>query len=220
MSTNAIIDGLIGYLCLLVLLTFHEFAHAWTAWKCGDDTAHREGRVSLNPLVHMDLLGTVILPLAVVFLSAASSGLAGFIVGWGKPVPVDPSNLRNPRWHDTLIAMAGPAMNVAIAALLMPFARLLFAGQQPELANVVLLMAHISLLLCFFNLLPVPPLDGSHLVKNLTNMRDETYFRISQYGLIIVIVLLQIPQVRFLIGFSTNMTFVVFAKLAGVPGIV
>ena len=100
MTADVIASGLLGYLSLLILLTFHEFAHAWTAWKCGDATARDQGRVSLNPIVHMDMLGTVILPLLVIFLRAADSGLANFIIGWGKPVPVDIRNLRHRRLDD------------------------------------------------------------------------------------------------------------------------
>lgn len=215
MDPHALINGLIIYVCLLVVLTFHEFAHAWMAWKCGDDTARLQGRVSLNPAVHMDLLGTVILPLGAVLLGAANSGLANFIIGWGKPVPVDVSRLARPRYHDTLIALAGPVMNLILAALLMPLVKALILAKVPQLGEVGLQMAQVSLLLCFFNLLPVPPLDGSHLVKNVTGMSDELYFRISRYGLLIVIVLIQIPQVRWLLGYATKVTFLIFARMAG-----
>ncbi len=114
-APSAIFDGLLSYVCLIILLTFHEFAHAWTASKCGDDTARLLGRVSLNPLVHMEVVGTVVLPLLVVFLSAADSQLANFIIGWGKPVPVNPYKLRRRRTDDTLVALAGPAMNLLLA---------------------------------------------------------------------------------------------------------
>src|SRR5436189_4534831 len=98
MDPRALVDGLIMYLGLLVLLTFHEFGHAWMAWKCGDDTAHSLGRVSLNPLVHIDPIGTVLIPLL-----ALIPGLGGFLIGWAKPVPVNPNNLRNPRLDDILV---------------------------------------------------------------------------------------------------------------------
>src|SRR6516225_4985857 len=86
-----IADGLIQYLMLIGLLTFHEFGHAWTAWRCGDDTARLQGRVSLNPLVHIDLLGTVILPLVMIFTGTR------FLVGWAKPVPVNPTICGTPK---------------------------------------------------------------------------------------------------------------------------
>src|SRR5437870_7803709 len=103
MDPRTLIEGLIQYLGLLLLLTFHEFGHAWMAWKCGDDTALREGRVSLNPLVHIDPIGTVAMPLLMIFLSSSGSGLGRFLVGWSKPVPVTLHNLRNPRIDDILV---------------------------------------------------------------------------------------------------------------------
>ena len=108
MELDRIINGLIGYLCLIILLTFHEFAHAWVAWKCGDDTARLQGRVSLNPIVHMELIGTVVLPLVIIFFGAP-------LIGWGKPVPVNINNLYHRRRDDTLVAMAGPLMNLLLA---------------------------------------------------------------------------------------------------------
>jgi Zn-dependent protease len=218
MSQSALLDGLTGYLCLLVLLTFHEFAHAWTAWKCGDDTARQQGRISLNPIVHMDLVGTVILPLLVVFLSASGSGLGRFIIGWGKPVPVNMSNLRHPRRDDTLVALAGPAMNLLLAVGIMAFAKLGLAIRYPILVDASLQMIYISLILCFFNLLPVPPLDGSHVVKNAIGMSNELYWRLCQYGFIVVILIIQIPQVRWLIGAATGGTFQLIARLYGITG--
>lgn len=215
MSVNALVDGLLSYVCLLILLTFHEFAHAWVAWKRGDDTAYNEGRVSLNPAVHMELLGTVILPLAVVVLSAANSSLANFIIGWGRPVPVNLNNLRQPRVDDTLIALAGPAMNFALAGVVMSLARGFELAGQPQMVDVALRMATISLLLCFFNLLPIPPLDGSHLLKNATGMRYETYAQLSQFGLILVIVALQVPPVRQAIQTATYSSLLMFADLVG-----
>src|SRR5437870_705181 len=134
MDPNMVIDGLIQYLGLIVLLTFHEFAHAWVAWKCGDDTARLQGRVSLNPVVHIDPLGTVVLPLLAVFLSASGSGLGRFIIGWGKPVPVNIDNLRHRRRDDTLVAMAGPAMNVLLAVVVLGL------GKMGALANAPMIV--------------------------------------------------------------------------------
>ncbi len=215
MSVNALLDGLLSYVCLLILLTFHEFAHAWVAWKRGDDTAYNLGRVSLNPIVHMEVIGTVVLPLAVVFLSAANSGLANFIIGWGRPVPVNLNNLRHPRFDDTLIALAGPAMNFVLAGLIVGLARGFELAGQPQMVDVAIRMAAISLLLCFFNLLPIPPLDGSHVLRNFTQMSYETYFRMAQYGFIIVILAIQVPQVRGLIRDATFGSLLLFARLVG-----
>jgi len=215
MNSHAIIDGLLGYVCLVILLTFHEFAHAWTAWKCGDDTAHSQGRVSLNPLVHMDLMGTVILPLLVVFLSAANSGLARFIIGWGKPVPVDISQLRHRRRDDTLVALAGPAMNLALAVVLMAVAKGFDLLHLVSMAEVAIQMTLISLLLCFFNLLPIPPLDGSHVLKNLIGMSDEVYWNLCRFGFVAVLIAIQVPYVRMVLNVATITTFSAMAKLVG-----
>ena len=212
MNLNIIIDGLLQYICLVILLTFHEFAHAWVASKCGDDTARLQGRVSLNPIVHMDLIGTVILPLAALMLAGAGSGLASFIIGWGRPVPVDMRNLRKPRRDDTLIALAVPAMNLVLAFALMGVVKGFAVAHMDGMLKVTALMIQISLILCFFNLLPIPPLDGSHVLKNLIGMADETYFRLCQFGFVIVIVAIQIPFVRHLLGACVSVSMVTFAK--------
>jgi Zn-dependent protease len=214
MSLDTIINGLLAYVCLLIVLTFHEFAHAWVAAKCGDDTARLQGRVSLNPLVHMDLIGTVVLPLVMVFLTYADSGLARFIIGWGKPVPVNPSNFRRRRLDDALVSLAGPGMNLLLAAVILILARVFAEVHLEKMVEPAMTMAYISLLLCFFNLLPIPPLDGSHLLKNL-GMSEETHLRLSRFGIILVIVALQFPFVLGVLRFATRLTFFTFARLVG-----
>ncbi len=207
---------LLPYLCFIPLLTFHEFAHAWTAWKCGDPTARSQGRVSLNPLIHMEWLGTVVLPLVALLLSASGSRLASFIIGWGRPVPVSPWNLRHRRRDATLVALAGPAMNLALAAVLMFLARFAQLAQLEPAINLFLQMAILSLALCFFNLLPIPPLDGSHVLKNIINLDERRFAQLCQYGFLIVIVVIQIPPVRQAIGLATWTTATLLARLTGV----
>jgi len=209
---SQIADGLIFYLCLVILLTFHEFAHAWMASKCGDDTARLQGRLSLNPVVHIDPIGTVLLPLVMIF---ASPTVGRFLVGWAKPVPFNPVNLRN-RWRDEmLIAMAGPAMNLILAVMLVAFARVALMFQSAEVFGLFLQMAQLSLVLCFFNLIPIPPLDGSHVLRNLSGMSYETYMNFCRYGFIGIIIVLQIPGVREILGFVTGSTLVGIASLFG-----
>jgi len=209
---SQIADGLIFYLCLVVLLTFHEFAHAWMASKCGDDTARLQGRLSLNPIVHIDPIGTVILPLVMIF---ASPTVGRFLVGWAKPVPFNPHNLRN-RWRDEmLIAMAGPAMNLILAVLLVAFARVALMFQSAEAFGLFLQMAQLSLVLCFFNLIPIPPLDGSHVLRNLSGMSYETYFNLCRFGFIGIIIVINLPFVREVLGFVTGSTLLIIASLFG-----
>lgn len=205
------------YLGLVVLLTFHEYGHAWMAWKCGDDTAKLQGRCSLNPLVHIDLIGTVVLPLLMIFLSLSGSGAARFLIGWAKPVPVNMHNLRNPKWDDILVSMAGPWMNLALAFVLMGMARVGMLVGSEGMVELCASMARLSLLLCFFNLIPIPPLDGSHVLRNLIGMSYETYWKIARFGFIAVIVVLQIPFVRYVLGSVTNGSWLIIASWFGVP---
>lgn len=211
MTQSAILDGLLTYLLFIPLLTFHEWAHAWVAWKCGDDTAYSQGRVTLNPIMHMELIGTVVLPLLGIFLSLSNSALAGFIIGWGRPVPVNISNLRSPRRDDTLVALAGPAINVLLAFALLAVVKGCALAGVAGFEEVGIRMAILSLFLCFFNLLPIPPLDGSHVLKNVIGMSYETYWKLCQYGFIIVIVAINIPGVREAVAYATKVTFLAMA---------
>lgn len=215
MTQSAIIDGLLTYLFFIPLLTFHEWAHAWVAWKCGDDTAHSQGRVTLNPIMHMELIGTVVLPLLGIMLSVSNSALAGFIIGWGRPVPVNITNLRHPRRDDTLVALAGPAINLVLAFALLAAVKAAGLAGQTSFTEIGVRMAVLSLFLCFFNLLPIPPLDGSHVLKNIIGMSHETYWRLCQFGFIIVIVVINLPGVREALGLVTFGTLAVMASVLG-----
>ena len=154
---------LVAFGIVLASLTVHEWAHAWTADRLGDPTARRLGRVSFNPAVHIDLLGTIVLPLIAIF-----SGLP--ILGWAKPVPVNTSRLGNPRRDFTLVAAAGPASNVlmALAAALVfrSFGGIESAGGA-LLPNLLVLAVSINILLAVFNMLPIPPLDGGNVLAGL-----------------------------------------------------
>lgn len=208
-----IADGLIQYLMLVALLTFHEFGHAWTAWKCGDDTARLQGRVSLNPLVHIDPIGTVLLPLAIIFLPI---GISRFLIGWAKPVPVNPYNLRRKNVDDVLVTMAGPGMNLLLAVLLVAAARAGLAIHYFGVTAYCLQAAQLSLLLCFFNLIPIPPLDGSHLLRIATGMTWETYMNFARYGFIAVIIVLQIKPVREVLSDAVVGSMELLARLFGI----
>jgi Zn-dependent protease len=213
MDSNVIAAGLIQYLMLVALLTFHEFAHAWTGWKCGDDTARLQGRLSLNPLVHIDPIGTVTLPLLMIFLP---TGLGRFLIGWAKPVPFNPHNLGQPRRDEILIAMAGPAMNLVLAVALVAFARVGLVFHSVDVAELFMVGARLSLLLCFFNLIPVPPLDGSHVLRIVSGMSYEAYAKFASFGFIIVIGLLQIQPVCSLLASITYGTRDLLGRLFGV----
>ncbi|MEE2708840.1 MAG: site-2 protease family protein, partial [Gemmatimonadota bacterium] len=152
-------------------LTFHEFAHAWSANKLNDPTAKNEGRLTLNPLVHLDPVGTIML------------FVVGF--GWARPVPVNPRNLQNPRQDMMWIALAGPCSNVLLAFAL----GWLYYNTAPtsEMMSIFRAMlqfgVYINLVLCFFNLLPIPPLDGSRIITGLLPQEQAYQFsKLEQFG--------------------------------------
>ena len=144
---------------ILFSLTVHEFFHAWIAYRFGDSTAARMGRLTLNPLAHLDLVGTIVMV------------VSGFRFGWAKPVPVNPLNLRNPRVADFWISSAGPLSNLGLALL----AGLTFRiTSAPEVARQIMgAMVVINVTLAFFNLIPLFPLDGSHILRNLLPRESE-----------------------------------------------
>lgn len=215
MSWELLQKLLLSYAGFILLLTLHELGHAWTAMKCGDDTAKKLGRVSLNPIVHMDLIGTVILPLLMLYLSYSGSSFRGMLVGWAKPVPVEPSNLRHPGRDDILIALAGPFVNLILAVLLLAGARFFLTIHLPQLAPVCKEFARLSLILCFFNLIPIPPLDGSHVLRVLTGVSREWYARSVGVGFILVFLVMQVPAVQQGLYSVTRTTYKIIAGWFG-----
>jgi len=182
------IAAAVGFGVVLISLTIHEAAHAWTADRLGDPTARVLGRVSLNPLVHIDLIGTVLLPLL-----AIASNLP--IIGWAKPVPVNMRNLRDPRRDFMIVAAAGPISNLlqaVAAALVLRVADTTLQASLPAWSFAVLRLAvEINLLLAFFNLIPVPPLDGGNVLLGLLPPRAAAmYAQVRQYGFILLYALL------------------------------
>lgn len=207
-----------GFLCLIVVITFHEAAHAYVAWKRGDDTAKQLGRITLNPTSHMELIGTVVLPLFSMIASAAGSGIGSFILGWGKPVPVNPSRLKDRLLDGMWIALAGPAMNLVLTVFVLALMKgLMLVGVTGSALQVLEQLAYVSLVLGFFNLVPVPPLDGSHVLRYLFRIPEEVFYRIAPYGFLIVILLLNFTPLRGLLQLVTLKTFVFLARALGLP---
>jgi Zn-dependent protease len=171
---------------VLIALTIHEAAHAWTAERLGDPTARLLGRVSLNPIVHIDPIGTILLPLL-----AAYSGLP--IIGWAKPVPVNVNRLRRGRRDFMLVAAAGPISNLLQAVVGAIAFRVLMAGPGGEglALQVCYAFVTINLLLALFNLIPVPPLDGGNVLAGLLPESAEPVFGLlRQYGIIVLYALM------------------------------
>ena len=184
---------LLGIPAFLLALTCHEVAHGYVAKRLGDPTADELGRLTLNPIKHISLFGTIIFPLLLYFAHSP------VIFGWAKPVPVNPRYFRHPLRGMMWVGMAGPATNFILATVAGLLFRLLapLASEQSILLDFVLVFMLVNLVLGFFNLIPIPPLDGSRIVTGVLprNLAIE-YLRLERYGFMILILLLYLGIFR------------------------
>ena len=201
----SLVRAMIELLLILGILLFsvmiHECAHGAVALFFGDDTAKREGRLSLNIMRHIDVVGTVILPLVLLFLYLMTR--SGIIFGWAKPVPVRAGNLRNPARDYTLVSLAGPISNIVMAvafASLVPLSMMVFNehGIPLSLGKLVFFGVKINIILGMFNLLPIPPLDGSHVLAYLLpSPLSIRYRQMARYGILIILVLILTDTLKY-----------------------
>jgi Zn-dependent protease len=194
---NRLPEIIVQLLAFALALSVHESAHGWMAERLGDPTARWLGRISLNPLRHVDLFGTILFPLLLAVVGAP-------VIGWAKPVPFQTRNLRNQRWGPAWVALAGPASNLLLmtgASLALLAARVVvpfFSGMPSGVLGVILAflgllfwIAAINLILAVFNLIPIPPLDGSHVLFALLPARWSMRLApLRQYGMILLFLLL------------------------------
>ena len=185
------------FLVLLASISIHEWAHAVTADRLGDPLPRSQGRVTLDPRSHIDLIGTIVLPMVMIF---ASPGFAVF--GWGKPVQVSLPNLKFRKRDDILITLAGPVSNLAIALITVLLFSIfgLFFQIPKSFFSVLFIAVNLNCLLFLFNLIPIPPLDGSHLLKKAINMKAVTFNKLSKYGFFILLILINLPIFNQLMG--------------------
>ncbi len=189
MFNRSITEILLSIPGVLIALVFHEFAHALIADKLGDKTPRYQGRITLSPRAHLDPVGLILIL------------LAGF--GWAKPVQIDPRNLKHPRRDDALISLAGPLANLIMAIFFAIIIKVLIVtnivGSFPtsvwnNLGFILDYAVRINIVLCIFNLLPIPPLDGSHILEDLTNVeRFQFYHMLRQYSTIILMIIIVTP---------------------------
>jgi len=220
LQPNSFLIALFEFVLLIFSLSVHECAHAWMASRLGDQTARLQGRVTLNPMYHVDLIGTLLFPALMIFGPLFSGGaLGGFLIGWAKPTPVVTRNFKRLVRDDTLVTLAGPASNLLLASI--AFAGLavilLAQGHLPEreglmsnieaLGTLCELAIQVNLALFFFNLLPIPPLDGSHILRHwLPYNFLNAYDRMGMFGYILMI-MVGGPIVRFLMGPTLNLVY-------------
>lgn len=194
---------------LFASVILHEVAHGAVAYQFGDDTAKKAGRLTLNPISHVDVFGTLILPVILVLAG-------GRPFGWAKPVPVNPSKMRSPRNHSLIVSLAGPAVNIVLALIAAVALRAVLSsrsstGGPSVMVEFLIHLGLVNVVLAVFNLLPIPPLDGSSLVERvLPAAWWPGYLKLRQYsmGLLLVLVLLLPdvlskvfePAIRFWIG--------------------
>lgn len=205
---------------LLFAIVFHEVAHGWVAYALGDSTAKQLGRLSLNPVKHIDPLGTVGVPLLFLFISQFS-----LVFGWAKPVPITQSNLRKPRWHMVLVSLAGPGSNLIMALLWGLLASLgvyLFHDHAltPRYIEAMVSIGQagvmINLVLMVLNLIPLPPLDGGKIVSNLLPRHWAFYYdKIEPYGLLILILLLVTGVLGFVLRYFVGYFYYYISSLLG-----
>ena len=189
---HKILTYVIQFATVMFAISIHEAAHGWMAYKFGDPTAKNQGRVTLNPIAHIDPIGTIIFPLLLILMGAP-------VFGWAKPVMVNPYNLRNPRRDHMFIAASGPAANIIASLgaiilflLLKRFGVVNIMDPNPSVITLILIyLVIINIFLAIFNLIPIPPLDGSGILEGLLKGEAlEAYQKIKPYGFIILLVVI------------------------------
>jgi Zn-dependent protease len=201
---------------VIFAITVHEVAHGWVAKKYGDNTASVLGRLTLNPIKHIDLFGTIIIP-GILLMTGT-----GFIFGWAKPVPVDARNFKNPRRDMAIVALAGPVSNLLMAVGWALIARLgVTIGAQNEAVSLPLIYTgiagiSINLVLAMINLLPIPPLDGSRILTGiLPSYWAWQYNRLERFGFVILLVLLYTNVLGSILAYPMFVAQQAFFSIAG-----
>jgi Zn-dependent protease len=183
---------------LLISVIVHEIAHGYTALRLGDPTAKQAGRLTANPIPHIDLVGSILVPLVSVLVAGR------VFIAWAKPVPVNPANFRHFRRDDILVSVMGPASNLALAFLFSVITGIVLmitpgdpAGATEFFVRIMLNGIYLNVILAVFNMLPIPPLDGSHVLASLLPQQlGDNYRRIGFLGIFIVLLLLNNPTFR------------------------
>lgn len=202
-------DFIFAIAVLIMSVVIHEVSHGYSAYLLGDQTAKYAGRLTLNPLRHLDFMGSLIIP-------AMTYILGGFIFGWAKPVPYNPYNLRNQKWGPAVVGISGPASNFSLALIFGLIIRfgMNFSFMSPAFLQIASLIVFINLLLGIFNLIPIPPLDGSKLVFAILPYKwHEAQEFLERFGFFLLIIFIMffwrllLPLVLSLFKLMTGIAF-------------
>jgi Zn-dependent protease len=206
---GALRDGVLRFIIVVLSLALHEWGHAIVADKLGDDTPRSEGRVTLYPMAHVDWIGTILIPGL-----AALGFFGGFaMIGWAKPVYTNPANFRRGMFDEALVTLAGPGMNLFLAVLGTICAIIGYRMGSAPLAEFGLLVLKVNISLCVFNMLPIPPLDGSKFLMYWMGMTREAYSQLSLYGSIALLLLINVPAFGKFFGMLVGIASVPFALM-------
>ena len=213
-------ESIISYIVLLLAISIHECSHAWSANKLGDPTATNLGRITLNPIAHIDLIGTVLIPFFIIITGS------GILFGWAKPVPVNPYNLRNPRKDNLWVSFAGPLSNLSLAIISALIYHIIFFWSGGSFFSAewvffikplilfILFSTQLNVILAIFNLIPVFPLDGSGVLMGLLPYESARIFEKTRpYGFLILILLLYTG----ILGSIISPLYSLIIKLLGIP---
>ncbi len=185
-----IIETMVIAIILIFSIIAHEIAHGAAAYALGDDTAKNAGRLSLNPIRHIDPFGSILLP-GILLLTNFIAGVHGFVIGWAKPVPVNPLNFRDRKYGNLKVSLVGPGANILIAVIFGLALRFLLLYIPQQTALILAYVVQINIALAVFNLIPLPPLDGSHILFGLfPRIGDEAKIFLVRYGMFILIAII------------------------------
>ncbi len=172
-----------AFIILIFSVVIHEVAHGIAALWQGDPTAKLAGRLTLNPVSHVDPIGSILVPIICALLPGS------LMLGWAKPVPFNPYNLRNKRWGEAIVAIAGPASNIVLAIILGLFIRFQGMAMNPQLLELLAVAVLTNIVLAVFNLVPLPPLDGSKILYSLFPEKMGSFLRLNErYGLLLTVI--------------------------------
>jgi len=199
-------DIILNFTIIFFSLVLHEVSHGHAAKMLGDNTAEKYGRLSLNPLKHIDMMGTIIVPFLMIMIAKITNSKP-IVFGWAKPVPVNPYNLKNPKRDMAIVALFGPLANFMLALLITVVIRLsAVLGISASVVNILIMIVYLNILWMVFNLVPIPPLDGSKILFYF--LKNEQIERtLTQFGfvLLMVIILYGFGPIQYITGWITKM---------------